>query len=199
MSNQSTSWRLEIQLSNNHIPLLVLLEVGHALVHQVRTQGGRARCIKTTTSVIVEQIGMRRTEGETLFEGFTTAMSRNYPSFQYSFQEFQTPSVDLDAPMIMQGEYEDTKLSKKMLFSLPRGAIIVSKLTTGRQPTEIQPIFAIRLGIQSNRQLEWEAAVTHGAAQKTCVILWTDDDVHSCFGINVGDSDIFVADRSANG
>ena len=137
---------------------------------------------------------MCRTEGETLFEGFTTKMSCNYPPFQYSFQEFQTPSVNLNAPMILHGEYEHTKLSKNLLFSLPQGALIVSNLATRRQP-----IFAIRLGIQSNRQLEWEAAVTHGAAQKTCVILWTDDDVYSCFGIMVGDSDIFVADRSANG
>lgn len=167
--------------SGSSIPLMDLLNFGHSLSEMVRKAGGRARCFRTPGAVWVEQAGIGLETFRSIAEMHAQVMAQMKATIQFVVQSIESPHVDLDEPGILPNEYSRTKLTKKLIYSLPAGAFVVSNI---RMNEEGPPCFASRIA-KLNRSFVWEQAKGLGAAQRTCDIFWNTDDVREVYGIEI--------------
>lgn len=177
--DQLSSWQLTIPLSNISLPLNELLETGFALAEQVKKSGGQARCLRKSEAVTVELTGMGRMDLNALIDAFTDSMSRRNESVALCLEQVDDLSSIPGGNSLAHGEYFRGKLTKRLLISLPEGVFVVSNIFGFGQP-----VFAIRLTAQNDRNEQWIAAVNAGAAQRTCNVLWHAEDVLECYGVD---------------
>jgi hypothetical protein len=166
-SNAPNCLRVVIPLVAGSTPLVPALQIGPALVSQVRKMNGRARCLRTPGSVIVEESGVPRGEIETLIDGI------DVPGLEIYIEERDSPEFDLHADGILRGELTRVKLTKKFMLGLPDDAIVVGNLVVG---VDGIPNLMARLSSGADREEIWRRAVDTGAAQGICNVYWNDDD-----------------------
>ena len=83
----------------------------------------------------------------------------------------QLPEGHLPSSNLIRHALIRERLTKKLLFSLPKGAFVVS--TCFRSP---QSIFAEQIGPDETRSEAWRRAVEAGAAGRLCQVVWTESD-----------------------
>jgi len=165
-----------VPLLENSLSLFYVLDLGFALAEEVKKQGGKARCFRTATSVIVEQTGISIDQVESLIDSFAEAVSKKGATLNVIIEQRDAPEIDLEGNAVIPGEFTMRRLTKKFLFGLPDGAIVV-----GRG----EPISAIRLDSGKDRARVWRQAVNSGAAQRICSVYWNPQDVLEVHGIDL--------------
>jgi hypothetical protein len=169
------------------MPLNHVLHFGLAVAEVVKRTGGKARCFKTTDAVVVEQIGVSRDQLEEFVDSMANAVAKTKDSLTMIIEGREAPEIDLDTEGVIPGEYIRPKLTKKLFFSLPEGAIVI-----GNSFVNGLPEFAAHLEAGKDRSRIWRQATKHDAVQRICDIFWNPQDVREVYGIDLdtlGDDD----------
>lgn len=187
MDSQSKCLRLVMPLSTNSMPLMHVLHFGLSVAEVVKRTGGKSRCFKTTDAVVVEQIGVSRDQLVEFVDSMADAVTKTKNSLTMIIEEREAPEIDLDTEGAIPGEYIRPKLTKKLLFSLPEGAIVI-----GNSLVNGLPKFAAYLEAGKDRSRIWRQATKHNAVQQICDVFWNPKDVREVYGIDLetlGDDD----------
>lgn len=177
---RANSWRLTIPLTNVSVALIDVLHMGFSLADQVKKSGGKARCLKIRDTITVELTGMGEANLHPLIDAFTASMSRRNESIGLCLERADDIDLNPDENSLAHGEFFRGKLTKRLLMSLPEGVFVVSnRIHSG------QPVFAERLKPQNGREQQWATAVKAGAAQTTADVLWHEEDVLECHGVDL--------------
>jgi hypothetical protein len=172
--------RVTIPLPANNLPLIEILHLGLSFADEAKKRGGKARCFKTANSVIVEQSGISRDQIEPLINCLGSSHSMNVSTLSVIVEERDAPEIDLDAEGVIPGEITRERLTKKFLFGLPDGAIVIGNWISNGEPT-----FAVRLEPGRDRSRIWRRAVNAQADQRICSVYWNPEDVLEVHGIDV--------------
>lgn len=162
------------------MPLNHVLHFGLSVAEIVKRTGGKSRCFKTADAVVVEQIGVPRNQLEELVDSMATAVAKYKESLTMIIEEREAPEIDLDTEGIIPGEYVRPKLTRKLLFSLPDGAIVIGNSIVNGEPNFVAP-----LEPGKDRSRIWREAGRHDAAQKICDIFWNSKDVLEVHGFDL--------------
>ena len=135
--------------------------------------GGRAKCMRTPDLIIVEQSGVSRGQIQPLIDGIDDARLAVF------IEERASPEFDLQAEGILPGELSRECLTRKYLFGLPDGAIVVGNLVMDGVPN-----FMARVNSGADRADIWRRAGNTSAAQGICNVYWNADDVLAVHGID---------------
>jgi hypothetical protein len=156
--------------SNSIVPAL---QIGVALAGEFRKMGGKAKCLRTPDCIIVEQSGVSKGQIQPLIDGIDDVRLAVF------IEERASPEFDLEAESILPGELSRARLTKKYLFGLPDGAIVVGNLVMDGVPN-----FMVQLNSGEDRTRIWRLAENAQAAQGICNVYWNRDDVLAVHGID---------------
>ncbi len=175
--------RVTIPLASTNIPLQPILHFGLAIANEVKKRGGRARCFKTVDFIIVEMCGISKAEVQRLVDCLGHSPSIEDAKFDVIVEERDAPEIDLEGNDVIPGEFTIQRLTKKFLFGLPDGAIIV-----GNSFLDGEPNFAARLEAGMDRSRIWKRAINSNAAQRICCVYWNPQDVMQIHGFDLDSS-----------
>jgi hypothetical protein len=96
-------------------------------------------------------------------------------------EELDTPGIDLESERVMPGEYARERLTKKFLFGLPDGAIVVGNCCSSNG----RPYFAARLDTGTDRSRIWRRAINSNDDQRICNVYWDEQDVERFHGYSL--------------
>lgn len=174
--------RVTFPLRTSDFSLINTLQMGLCLSDCAKKNGGRAKCFRTSNAIIVEMKGVNME----LVDSFCGAMANSNWSISAKLnmltEERESPEIDLDNSRILPGEYEKTKLTKKLVNELPTGAIVVSNCYR-----KGKPILVFQVDEEVSRADYWEGAVESGAAQRICDVHWNRKDVEELYGLDLAD------------
>ncbi len=175
-NEQPACLRVVLPCSGTNLTLIVILHLGYSLAVEIRKMGGKARCLKTPDRIIVESTGVSLAQMQPYIDGIGHMKGA---TLKVAFEERASPEVDLDSPGVIFGEFAAERLTRKFLFGLPDGAILV-----GNSSVNGMPEFMALLGGKEDRSRIWQRAVNSGAAQRICDVYWNPDDVREIHGFD---------------
>lgn len=146
-----------------------------------RAMGGKARCLRSSDSLIIEHTGLTRDQGKSLIDRL--ARSSYATTLKVAVEERDSSEIDLESPGILPGEFDWKILNKGFLFSLPHYAIIVASWRT----RDGKPIFVAKLEPGADRSKIWRRAVNSNAAHRACGIYWRAEDIIEIYGFSLDD------------
>ena len=162
-----SSFRLTFPLAGSNEPPFLLLDLAYATADQLKKLGGKARCFMTAQAVIMEVSGVAREQIEEFTNALGGSFSNKKSTFTVVLEERNAPEIDLDSESVFPGEYVSARMTKKFLFGLPDGAVVIGNAFQNGQPT-----FAVRLTPDTDRGLVWLQAVESSNAQRLCRVFW---------------------------
>lgn len=170
--NQTTStWRVSIPRQQSSLTLRDLLCLATGLVDGARSGGGWGRCFCRPTEIVVEIVGLTGEEIDDNIDRFASNALSGPNKCLFIRAEIPVPSAPPDAP-IQAGEYLRSKLTKKLLNSLPVGAILVSNVFD----SACHPVFCEPVGEPRERDDVWAAAKAVGANNRMVEVVWDPAD-----------------------
>jgi hypothetical protein len=131
---------------------------------EARKMGGQCRVFRAANSIQIEVNGISQSHVDSILSLILSVESEGTVDFQIarSIRSTELPKT------VISGEYLREKLTKKLLFSLPQGAWLVSNV--GFNP------WTAHLMEQTDRQRLWEQAAERGAAQRLVSVVWSEQD-----------------------
>lgn len=173
--------RVTVPISQNNLALRDAFFMGMFHSVNARAMGGKARCLKSSDSVIIEHSGLTRDQSKSLIDQLTC--SRNATTLKVNVEERDSPEFDLESPGIIPGEFAWKKLDKKFLFSLPNYAIIVGP----RSYEAEKPDFVAKLEPGADRSIIWRRAVDSDVHHRQCSVYWGAEDIVKIYGFSLED------------
>ena len=166
--------RVHLLRSDNNLGLRTALNIGKDHCDNVRKLGGKARSLRSSDSVIIEQIGLTPDQSKSSIVQLISTST-----LEVRVEERDSPEIDLESPGIIPGEFAWELLDREFLFGLPNYAIIIGGLDIWK------PEFAAKLHPGEDRSIIWQRAIRSAADLRACVVHWSAEDVQEIHGFSL--------------
>jgi len=154
--------RITVSLTHTSLSVIDVLGFGDALKNMALKSGGSGRVFRLSKLVQIDLQGVTREQVDPWIAAFGEFLIKAGASIK-----IVAVSTKATAPHgIIVGEYLRQKLTRKLLFSLPDGAYVMSNVSTT----------TLQLKKHSDRERLWEQAVKDGIAQHTATVVWNASD-----------------------